>query len=267
MRTRTKLTVSLTVFFLACVAVAAFVRTQFVAPIIMYHSVSPQAQPENRLAVRPETFARQMRFLKTHHYNVVPLEAVAAMIKEKKTLPPKTIAITFDDGYKDNFTYAYPVLKEFNLPATVFIIVHEVERPQNDRLSWKEIEQMCDSGLIDIGSHAIGPEPLVNIKSDSEVRRQIFDSRKILEEKLARKVTLFSYPEGLFNEKIRQLVIDAGYGAAVATKARGFSGGDVFALKRIRISENAGNEFVFAFELSGYYPFLKGYKNQKHGKK
>lgn len=245
-----------------------FFSRQYVVPIIMYHSVNPDADPQNRLALTVKTFERQMRFLKTHRYNVLALEELADLIRQKKKIPPKTLAITFDDGYKDNYTYAFPILKKYHLPATLFIIVREVGRLQNDRLSWNQIQEMQDSGIFSIGSHGIGPDPLFKMPSEVQLWREIFDSRKILEERLGRAVTLFSYPEGMFDAKIRQLVIEAGYRAAVATNpGRDYPDDDVFALKRLRISENAGNLFVFAVETSGYYTFMKESKRRKHGKK
>lgn len=256
------------VVIIAAASAAYFLRQQYVVPILMYHSVDPQAEKKNMLAVTPEIFARQMDFLKKHHYNVIPLEKLVDLIKAKAKIPPKTVVITLDDGYKDNYLYAYPILKKYNLPATMFIIIGEVGRSQNDRLSWEEIKEIRDSGIIYFGSHTLGAEPLVNLQSDQEIRRQIVESKKILEEKLGRKVLVFSYPEGLFNAKIRQMVVDAGYQGAVATNpGRHSPDDDIFALKRLRISRNAGNIFVFAVESSGYYTFFKENKKRRHEKK
>lgn len=228
----------------------------YVAPVAMYHLVNPQAKYENRLTVTPKSFERQLSFLKTFRYNVISLEALSKMVEEKQSIPARTVVITFDDGYKDNYTYAFPALKKYNFPATVFVIVNEVGRA--DRLSWDEIKEMQASGLITFGSHTLGAEPLINIKSEDDLRKEIFDSRKILQEKLGAAVNTFSYPEGRFNPHIRQLVIDAGYKTAVTTApGRQFSDNDVFALKRLRISENAGNLFVFWLETSGIYTFIK----------
>jgi len=272
MSKRSKLKILIGIFSIVIASVfllANFLRHKYVVPIIMYHSINPRSNPAmNRLIVSPQTFERQMRFLKTHHYNVLPLEAAAKLIRDKKKVPPKTVVVTFDDGYKDNYIYAFPVLKKYNLPAKMFIIVNEVGRPQSDRLSWDEIKAMQKSGIITFGSHAIGPEPLVNIKSKEEVKRQIFDSKKTLEEKLGRKVNAFSYPEGMFDAKIRQLVIEAGYIAAVATNlGKRYPDDDVFALKRVRISENASNMFIFAIETSGFYTFMKEQRKSRHEKK
>ncbi len=236
----------------------SFFRQQYVVPILMYHSVSPEAKKENRLSVSVKTFQRQMRFLMERKYNVLSLEELSGLIKEKKRIPPRAVAITFDDGYKNNYTYAFPVLKKYNLAATIFIIVNEVGRHQNDRLSWEEIKIMRDSGLIFIGSHALGPEPLINIRSESEVRKQVFDSKIILEEKLGCPVVVFSYPEGRFNDKITQIVKDAGYKFAVATNpGKKISNKDVYALKRLRVSENTGNLVTFWIQISGFYNFIR----------
>ena len=240
---------------------ANFIRGKYVVPIIMYHSVNPGALPEDRLAISPATFERQMRFLKYHHYNVLPLESLATLIKERKKIPSKTISITFDDGYKNNYIYVFPILKKYNLPATIFIITDEVGR--TDRLNWDEIKTMQDSGIITFGSHALGPEPLINIKSEQDLKKQIFDSKKILEEKLGRRISAFSYAGGRFNDRIKQLVIDAGYKLAVTTNpGKKFANDDIFALKRLRISANANNLFVFWIETSGYYNFIREHRHK-----
>jgi peptidoglycan/xylan/chitin deacetylase (PgdA/CDA1 family) len=237
---------------------------QYAVPILMYHSVNPAAQKENRLSVNPELFERQMRFLKEHNYNVVRLEELVPMLKGDKMIPAKTVAITFDDGYIDNYDYAFPVLKKYGIPATIFIIVQEVGRPQNDRLNWGQILKMRDSGLINIGSHAIGPDPLYKMKTEAELRRQIFGSKKMLEDKLGCEVYAFSYPEGMFDDHMKQLVKDAGYKLAVATRpGRHYANDDLYALKRIRVSSKSGDGIVFWAQASGYYGYFQGRKHKK----
>ncbi len=237
-----------------------FIRTQYVVPIAMYHSITPGAIKENRLQVSVKNFERQARFLKKD-YNVLPLEQLADLIKRGEKLPSRVLALTFDDGYKDNYIYAFPILKKYKLPATMFLIINEIGRP--DRLSWNEIKIMQDSGLITFGSHALGPEPLVNIKSDEELKRQIFESKRILEERLGCKINMFSYPEGRFNDKIKQLVKDAGYKLAVATSpGKRFPDDDMFILKRLRISATSNNLFVFWIETSGFYIFIKEHRDE-----
>lgn len=254
------------VLFLAAIAATgiSLFSKQYAVPILMYHSVNPVSDKErNRLIVPADVFERQMRFLKEHHYNVVSLDSLIPFLEAKKKVPSKTVAITFDDGYKDNYTYAFPVLKKYQLPATVFIIVREVGRSQGDRLSWGQIKEMQDSGLVNIGSHAIGPDPLYKMKTEGELRRQIFDSKKILEDELGREVSAFSYPEGMFDQHMRELVKEAGYKMAVATKpGKEYANDDLFALKRQRVSANSGDGIVFWAQASGYYQFFKGKKRK-----
>jgi len=249
--------ITLVILFL----LVGFVRQQYVLPILMYHSVKPFAASGNRLIVSVNTFERQMNFLKKHNYNVLNLEDVAALIKDRRKLPPKSIVLTFDDGNKDNYTYAFPILKKYNLPATIFLILSEVDRP--DRLSWKEIEEMRDSGLISFGSHTINHPFLEYIESDEELKREISGSKAMLEQKLRKQVNTFSYPMGRFNAKARQFVIDAGYKIGVATNpGKGYPDDDVFVLKRLRISENANNLFIFWIETSGYYNFIREHRHK-----
>ncbi|RJO65142.1 MAG: polysaccharide deacetylase family protein [Candidatus Omnitrophota bacterium] len=249
---------------IACstLGVFIFVKNNYVVPVLMYHSVSPFATEENRLSVRCASFERQMRFLKKHRYHVITLSSLAEMIKSKQKIPRRTVVLTFDDGYRDNFTYAFPVLKKYNLPATIFVIISEVGRIQGDRLTWEEIYEMQHSGIITFGSHALGPEPLINIANPDKVKKEIYDSKKALEGKLKTPVESFSYPEGRFNPAIRQLVKDAGYTVAVATSpGKGYPNDDAWALKRLRISSTSDNLFVFWFEISGIYTFIKEHRD------
>jgi len=236
-------------------ALSNYLRVIYQVPVLMYHSVNPKSDEVlKRLIVKPESFARQMKFLKEHHYNVVSLEELGAMLRDKKKIPYKTVAITFDDGYKDNYIYAYPVLNKLQIPATIFVIYDEVGRPQQDRLSWDEIAEMRSSGLITIGSHTLGPVPLVDIKSEAELRRQIIDSREMFEQKLQAPVNTFCYVGGMFTPHIKELVKEAGYKYAVATAlGRRHPNDDVYAIKRIRISSSSDNLMDFWVRVSGYY--------------
>jgi len=257
---RKRLIISLALIFVIIFSFfSVYLRTKYIVPILMYHSISPSAvSSEDRMTVRPEVFENQMRFLKEHAFNVVDIKEIAKLISQKEEIPRNTVAITFDDGYKNFYTYAFPILKKYNLPATVFIIVDEIGRPQNDRLSWEELKVISSSGLISIGDHCLGPEPLINIKSTKEITRQIREAKKILEERLGIEVYSFSYPEGLFNNEIRQIVIDSGFKVAVATNpGRQYPNDDIFALKRLRISSASNNIVSFWIKASGYYKFFK----------
>ena len=255
--------------FISCILIIAaiffsYARGLYMVPVLMYHSVNPKTNQQMRsLIVSPESFERQMRFLKSQRYNVVTLEEVSRLMHNKKKAPPKTVAISFDDGFKDNYIYAYPVLKKFGLPATIFVIYNEVGRPQGDRLNWEQIREMQASGLIAIGSHTLGPEPLIDIKSEAELRRQIIDSKKMFEERLKTPVDGFCYVGGLFTPHIKELVKEAGYKYAVATAlGRDYSNYDPYAIKRVRVSPSSDNLFDFWARVSGYYNSFRKHKRK-----
>jgi len=233
-----------------------FVKQRYMLPIVMYHSVSPAVAKGNLLAVSAATFEKQMSFLKRHHYNVAALGNIKDYISGKKKIPGRSIVLTFDDGYKDNYTYAFPILKKYNFPAAIFIIVSEVGRP--DRLSWEEIKEMQACGLITFASHTFTHPFLNSLRSAGDLKREISGSKSALEDKLGRSVEIFSYPSGRFNTEVIQAVKDAGYQMAVATNpGKKFPNNDRFILKRLRISENASSMFVFWFETTGYYNFIR----------
>ena len=233
-----------------------FIRGQYVLPIAMYHSVQPSVPGENRLIVSTGVFERQMKFLKENNYSVLTLEQAADVISRKIRGPRRAVVLTFDDGNLDNYTYAYPILKKYGLPATIFLVVNDIGK--TDKLNWEQIREMKESGLISFGSHSLNHPFLECIKSGSELVNEINGSKAALEAALGSPVDTFSYPCGRLNADVRQRVVDAGYKAAVVTNpGKKVVNDDIFALKRLRISENAGNIFVFWFETTGYYNLIR----------
>lgn len=236
------------------------VVSHYTVPILMYHYINAEEPLRSKLGVSPQSFERQMRFLRERRYNIMPLTELADLIRDKKGLPPRTVAVTFDDGYLDNYTNAYPVLKKYNIPATIFVVVNRIGRRvgNDDYMNWQQIKELSESGLVTIGSHSMNHLNLNEVESEDELRYEIAESRIILEEALNRKVSLFSYPFGGLNNNARLMADKAGYKAAVGTNfPRGSPGDDIFALKRLRISENCRNMFIFWAETSGFYTYIK----------
>jgi peptidoglycan/xylan/chitin deacetylase (PgdA/CDA1 family) len=253
--------IAFVVILILSVGYSVFNRVTYIPAVLMYHSVV-SGQAENNLSVSTFAFDRQMNFLKKHHYRVVFIKQLAAMIREKRKIPHNTVAITFDDGWKDNYTNAYPILKKYELPANIFLTINEIGRP--DRVSWDEVSIMLGSGLIDFGSHTLDHLYLKDVKSDSELKRQIFGSKKVLEQKIQRPVEGFCYPIGAFTPRIRQLVIDAGYKfATTVSPGKKYADQDLFALKRVKITEKSNNMFIFWAKVSGHYVYLKEHLTSK----
>jgi len=135
----------------------------------------------------------------------------------------RRVAITFDDGYSDLLHHAVPVLRELQLPATIFVPTSLVgrsefswypDRPQ--ALSWGEIEQLVAEGLLDVQSHS-RTHPWLPRVDDQRAWDEIGGSKRDLEERLPYEVTIFCYPAGLYGERELELVREAGYRAAVTT--------------------------------------------------
>src|SRR3989338_3649321 len=106
-------------FILAAVAFNIFLNSIYSLPVLMYHSIDYTNDRKDKMVVSPEAFERQMKFLHDGSYNVVPLEKAVEYIKTGKKPPHKTLAITMDDGYYNNYQHAYPVLKKYNIPAAI----------------------------------------------------------------------------------------------------------------------------------------------------
>jgi peptidoglycan/xylan/chitin deacetylase (PgdA/CDA1 family) len=142
-------------------------------PVLQYHHINWNKRDKNTLT--PKEFEREMRYLSKKRYSSLFLEDLVNYLERGGDLPPQPIAITFDDGFKDNFIYAYPILKRYNLKATIFVVTSAIKerstsstfrnhfeslagtvlspKGSDDFLSWDQIKEMEESGLIDIQSH------------------------------------------------------------------------------------------------------------------
>ena len=149
---------------------------------------------------------------------------------------------------------AYPVLKKYNLPATIFVVTDFVGR--EDFLSWDDINAMSPD-IITIGSHTMSHSWLPDLDGNG-LRKELAGSKDMIEKMTGRKVNLLSYPLGGFNESAKKIAEETGYIGAVTTNpGKDSKGTDPYALKRIRISDSADNSFVLWAETSGYYTFIK----------
>ncbi len=242
-----------TLFLLAVITIAFIAPYNYVVPIIMYHNVDGNAE-ESKLSVSPESFEKHMWFLKKFKYNVISLEELILLMRDKKPIPSKTIVITFDDGYKNNYTNAYPALKKYGLPATIFVIVKEIAK--SGYMNWDELREMSDN-KITIGSHTMGHAYLTSL-DDKTLMDELVVSKKVLEKQLGKEVKVMSYPLGGFNKKVQRATKDAGYiGACATNPGKKHRSDDIYALKRVRISRTSDSLLVFWIETSGLYTWIK----------
>ncbi len=262
MRLNKRFLIVIGIFLTIAFALSAkiFLDSIYRLPILMYHSIDYTLDKQNRLVVFPEIFEKQMKYLHDHGYNVVPLDKAVSYIVSAKHPPPKTVALTIDDGYENNYKYAYPILKKYHIPATIFVIINKIGNDK-DFMNWNEIKEMSDSGIIDIESHTVS-HPWLTSLDDASLKNELIESKRILKEKLGKDINFLCYPMGVYDERVKSATQAAGYKAAFGTKPTRLSPNyDIYEIKRVRISPTANNQFVFAIKLSGYHAFFKIIKN------
>ncbi|NMM61622.1 polysaccharide deacetylase family protein [Clostridium sp. P21] len=203
-------------------------------PVIMYHSID--YEEGNELRVPKEKFREQMKYLKDNGYTTLTLEELYNFMYNNKPIPEKSVVLTFDDGYKDNYENAYPVLKEFAFKATVFIITNCIDKDKGF-LTSAQLKEMDKNG-VDIESHTLGHDKLSELPYDKQVET-LKGSKDVLEKLLNRKVKYIGYPYGKSNSETVKAAKDTGYNMAFTTES-GWSNKNqgIYTLNRVYISAN-----------------------------
>ena len=144
--------------------------------------------------------------MRENNFNVISLDKLVWYL-ENNNFPPKTIVLTFDDGYEDNFTNAFPVLKKCNFPAAIFLETDILDNEKINKngvvykmLKWVQVKEMKNSGIIEFGAHTLSHPKLSRLNLMS-VEKEIIQSKEILENRLGKKCDFFAYPFGDFNEQ------------------------------------------------------------------
>ncbi len=239
--------------------------------IICYHRINNSKDSYLR-PTKVSDFERQMRYI-SELFNPVPLEQVMMHFRNKTPLRPRSIAVTFDDGYCDNYENAFPILKRYGIPATIFLTTSYIgngEIPRWDKghyddektlmLSWKQVREMNDNG-ISFGSHTL-THPFLTRISQHQAEEEIRLSKEIIEQQTARPVTSLAYPSGDFSPEIEAIAEESGYLSAVTTlPGYNNTGDDVYALKRniIQLKSVCHKLFPFSFlgEITGVVDHLR----------
>jgi len=208
-------------------------------PILMYHHVDgPQPAWDSirrGLTVSPESFRRQMEYLRDGGYESVGLDDLLAYLAVGEPLPERSVIITFDDGYRDNYTNAFPVLKEFGFEATFFLVTAPIDQGSIDYLSWDEVREMHKAGMS-FGGHSY-THPDLRGKSIEYLTWQIVGNREAIEKRIGEPVRFFSYPSGKYDEGVMALLKSAHFWGAVSTRfGCRHSQADVWDLSRVRIT-------------------------------
>lgn len=212
---------------------------QIGVPILMYHyiSVPPDDADIYRqdLSVTPARFRSQMQYLADQGYHVVSLYDVNRALRWGTSLPAKPVVLTFDDGYRDAFTEAFPVLVEFDYTATFFVITARLDEGHPDYITWAQAETMAEAGMS-IESHT-KDHPNLSGRDSAFLLYQIEGSAESIEAHTGLRPRLFCYPGGRWDDSVLAALRSFGLWAAVTTESGIEHTTDgLLLLRRVRIS-------------------------------
>lgn len=211
--------------------------------ILTYHSVEPKTDKKEGAMQRhyhiyPENFEAQMQYLKDNGYHPVTMKQLTDSYRNGTGLPSKAVVLTFDDGWKNQYTYAYPILRKFGYSATFFIIT---KVRGGSYMTWDEIREMDRAGM-DIGSHSETHPKLSRIPAD-KARQEVSGSKKSLESELGHPVESIAYPYYDHDAAVMKMVEDAGYAAARAGWSKEKNGASNLFSLNSQEAVNNGNPF------------------------
>jgi peptidoglycan/xylan/chitin deacetylase (PgdA/CDA1 family) len=197
-----------------------------VVPILCYHQFGPGKRSRNKMEVPETAFEQQMAWLQANGYSVVSLSDMQAFLSGEKALPAKAVVITIDDGYRSTYEVAFPILKKYGYPATVYAYSDFIGAGM--ALTWAQLKEMEDSGLIDVQSHskthtsmALLPNETTGPAYKERVIKEVVTPDGIIESKLGKPVKHFAYPYGDTSPTVVSILQDRGYLTATTVQRGG----------------------------------------------
>lgn len=183
--------------------------------VLCYHRF--EDRPKDSLAIKPEEFEQQMQALKDQGFSVISMKDFLAWRRGETSIPDKSAIITIDDGYVSGYDVAWPILKKYNYPFTMFVYLKYIGMGGKS-ISWAQLEEMRDAG-VDIQSHTVSHQDLRRKAGRTDeayvewLRQELAGSKAELEQRLGIRISVLSYPFGAYNEKVREVAAEAGYEA------------------------------------------------------
>jgi peptidoglycan/xylan/chitin deacetylase (PgdA/CDA1 family)/glycosyltransferase involved in cell wall biosynthesis len=188
-------------------------------PVLMYHRVVFQAPANSHhgIWVTTHSFEQHLVSLKRRGYSTITFEQYRRSLYGECTLPKKPIMLTFDDGYVDNYTLAYPLLRKYGFTAVIYLVAEtarqtnfwDSDEPQVPRLNQKQIREMAEAGM-EFGSHTV-THPDLTTCSPEQVRKELLDSKRLIEQQAGKEIISLAYPYGAVNETVKSLAVETGY--------------------------------------------------------
>ena len=210
--------------------------------ILMLHRVvENRSDGENReLEVNPQFLEQTIKDYCNQGYRFVSVNDACSIIAKGRSKQP-FVCLTFDDGYRDTFDLAYPLLKKLNIPFVVYVTTGFVDGTasmwwygKTEAMNWNQIKALDNDPLCTIGAHTVS-HPRLSTLAEEDTRKEIVDSKQRLEEMLGHPINHFSYPHGDYNTTTLQVVNEAGFTSALKAWGGSIRKGDVNLLELPRI--------------------------------
>jgi peptidoglycan/xylan/chitin deacetylase (PgdA/CDA1 family) len=248
-------------------------------PILVYHKISDLTEGLDAFwNVPPSLFAHHMAYISGEGYSVLSLQEFYEYTRQGQEPAQRSVVVTFDDGYASVYKHAYPILKKYNFPATIFLTAGYTgnrhiywwdqpllkKRPEVREevrlLSWEEIEEMQASGLVTFGSHSMSHPHLGELQK-TIIEYELEQSKKVLENRLKQPVTFFAYPFGMksygdISDQTAELLAEKGYELACTSETgRNSLHENIYMLKRIGLGHDDSIN-LFRAKLTGAYDWV-----------
>ncbi|MFK3864875.1 polysaccharide deacetylase family protein [Pseudoalteromonas rhizosphaerae] len=185
------------------------------AVILQYHHVSETLPAVT--SVSAETFTEHLNYLKQHDFNVVPLNELLSALQQGQSLPDKTVAITFDDGYNNNYEQAAPILEKFAYPYTIFVNPKLIDEGKGYVMGWDKLRELAKKGAL-ISNHSAQHDYLHRKLADettqqwqARIKQDILSSQQRIKEEIGHDYKYLAYPYGEFNNQLQSLVKELGF--------------------------------------------------------
>jgi peptidoglycan/xylan/chitin deacetylase (PgdA/CDA1 family) len=215
---------------------------------LMYHS-TPKYKSEFAYAT-PETVFEQHCAVLEEFFDVVSINDAHEILSgvKKREVGRPIVVITFDDGYMNNYEVAYPILKRYQFPFSIFLTTNFIEATNTTFLSWPNVIQMSQDKLVTFGAHSVSH---VNLKAivDEDKVHEIVGSGEMISQKIGKEVDFFAYPSGGFEEKSLDIVAD-NYLLGFKDRANGADDMDSRKLARVSIDSHHNNMKAFLAQLA-----------------
>ena len=208
-------------------------------PILTYHSID---EHRSVISTAPDVFRRQMKSMNAMGLRGISLQTLSRSWTDNNALPKNSVVLTFDDGFENFYTTAFPVLEEYGFQATVFLVTEFCGKnndwegnppnfPPSKLMSWSQVKELSSRG-IEFGSHTLTHPDLTRV-SEARAKREVVESKATIEDALGRPVTDFAYPYGKFNNSVRQVAAQSFDSACSTNLGKAGADSDLFSLARI----------------------------------